>query len=203
MRERPILFSTPMIKAIIDGRKTMTRRLLKKQPLDILPMNVPNQWITLDVKEPEPHGKVIKCRFGVPGDRLWVRETFSLIEENGAQKIIYRADYPEIDSLELEECGYTAWKPSIFLPHQYSRITLEITNIRVERLQEITEDEAGKEGIPECRKPQRDTCFLCPFEKELCNVGFSNLWDSINGKTYPWSSNPWVWVIQFKKLEAV
>jgi hypothetical protein len=95
MTERPILFSTPMVRAILDGRKTMTRRVLRKQPLDIIPMNEPHRWISLDVREPEPHGKVVKCMYGQVGDRLWVRETFykSLINKgHDKPAIVYVAD---------------------------------------------------------------------------------------------------------------
>jgi len=187
---RPILFSTPMVQAILDGRKTTTRRVLKKQPLDILLMNVPNQWVTLDVREPEPHGKVVKCRFGQVGDHLWVRETFlkSLHNEGHERPAVsYLADYEELLN------GHWKKYPSIFMPRWASRITLEITDVKVERLHDITEEDAAKEGYPN----------ISPVEKitAINPVGwFSSLWDYINGKTYPWSSNPWVWVIEFKRV---
>lgn len=193
MKERPILFSTPMIKAILEGRKTMTRRLLKQQPLDIMPMNAPNEWVTLDTKEPTPHGKIIKCRFGVPGDCLWVRETWSYATDfgNSTDHIFYRASYKNggiYDDVER-------WKPSIYMPRHASRITLEITNVRIERLQDITEEDAIKEGCA------HTGLGVSADEIESAREQFEKLWDSINGKKYPWNSNPYVWVIEFQGRE--
>jgi hypothetical protein len=193
MRERPILFSGPMVNAILDGRKTMTRRVVKMQPLDILPMNVPDKWITLDVKEPEPHGKIIKCRLGFPGDRLWVRETFQIVPPN---TIFYKAD--------KENTATKGWKPSIFMPRWASRITLEITDVRIERLQEISREDAINEGLihvsgkiePDWwRNGINEGTYLSP------NKCFAALWDSINSKKHPWSSNSWVWAISFMRIK--
>jgi len=167
MKERPILFSTEMVKAILDGRKTMTRRVVKD----------PYKYIT--IPRPSPYGRV--------GDRLWVRETF-VIDADGMPD--YRADC---------DSGVIAWRPSIFMPRKLSRITLEITSVRVERLQEITEEDAIKEGAG----PGHILCSPTIFNPETetpkdYRTGFSYLWDAINRKTYPWESNPWVWVISFR-----
>ena len=173
MKERPILFSLPMIKAILEGRKTMTRRLLKQQPLDIMPMNAPNEWVTLDTKEPTPHGKIIKCRFGVPGDCLWVRETFHIDE--GDNIPFYKASEEHHEIFK--------WKPSIFMPRWASRITLEITNVRVDKLVTLDYNDAIKEGFESVEQ-------------------FKILWDKINSKKENclWQNNPYVWILEFRRM---
>lgn len=200
MRERPILFSGPMVRAILDGKKTMTRRVIKPQPemeLDgeILPDGTGGYgW------EPvlPPWSK---WPYQV-GDRLWVRETWQIIDgcDGPEDNPVYRAD----GELSYTDDEPFRWRPSIFMPRWASRIALEITAVRVERLQEITEEDARAEGIID------GGCLNCG-EHEPCGCNnpqpdardsFVWLWDSINGKTCPWSSNPWVWVISFKKQEA-
>ena len=164
MKEHPILFSTEMVKAILDGRKTMTRRVIKD----------PYKYIT--IPHPSPYGQV--------GDKLWVRETWTQFPDG--ESVVYKADGKPY---------FNVWKPSIFMPHKFSRITLEITNIRVERLQEINtkrHDEVAKEGWP-------FGYTGLSIEKAPVEL-FAELWDSINLKRgYSWGSNPWVWVIEFKK----
>lgn len=174
MRERPIIFSTPMVRAILDGHKTMTRRVYKS------------------------FGRFL---YGQIGDHLWVRETFSDTYELGDYPGIpfYKATYlqdwkgndPSPETWDIK------WKPSIFMPRQLSRITIEITNVRVERLQEINGKDAVAEGcglhIPDC-----DLLHFGGYKK--AKDEFHALWDSINGKKYPWLSNPFVWVIEFKRL---
>ena len=229
MSERPILFNSEMILAILDGRKTQTRRLLKKQPLDILPMHVPNQWVTLDTRDPN-HGSVIKCRFGTPGDRLWVRETWRpwSWHEGEPIQVQFKADrkhapadntstlsmerYDKIPEWEesiwlqieeeLKEKGVEPdgngwyhfdgdpplkWRPSLFMPRWASRILLKITKVRIERLQEISMQEAVAEGVPVLKG--------CPEPR----ISFHDLWDELYAKGgYSWDSNPWVWVIEFE-----
>ena len=124
-----------------------------------------------------------KCPYGQAGDHLWVRETFWK-HETGA--IFYKADNDNIRNGEK-------FKPSIFMPRSASRITLEITNIRVERLQEISNEDSLSEGIAIPDEP----VHFAPREY------FKILWNNINSKKYPWSSNPWVWVIEFKKVEKI
>ncbi len=168
MKERPIIFSTPMVKAILEGRKTMTRRIIK---------NIKG------ATEKYPKG-FAKCPYGVVGDRLWVKETY-FPNEGQVPNIIYKADWND-----RHKTGITftcQWKPSIFMPRIYSRITLETTNIRVERLQEITEEDAKKEGVME----GEDTGYY--------NEGFYRIWDKINGKD-SWKENPYVWVIEFRRI---
>ena len=189
MKERPILFSAPMVKAILDGQKTMTRRV-----------NSIGEYYISDKK----------CPYGVVGDRLWVRETWYYEEHMHdstegmpdlpcglySHRLVYKADctdYPVNVGV-----GRQGWKPSIFMPRWASRITLEITGISVERLQDITEEDAMKEGIPmEIDCPECDTA----------RKKFKNLWDSINGRGKKpgkaWNDNPWVWVIEFRRINNV
>lgn len=205
MKDRPILFSGPMVRAILDGRKTMTRRVITPQPEmemdgEILPDGTGGYgWGP--VLPPWP-----KWPYQI-GDRLWVRETWAtrdpIWDDDKAVSfmipatvdpgmIVYRAD-GEKDR---------KWRPSIHMPRWASRITLEIVNIRVERLREITEEDAEKEGANsefEC-----DVTTFCgggKIPESTYKLGFKHLWDSINDKTYPWSSNPWVWVIEFKRIK--
>lgn len=194
-KERPILFSAEMVRAILEGRKTMTRRALKWQPLDIIPcpryqIELDNgdikscvvAWVALTTTEPEPHGKMIRCRYGQPGDRLWVRETFSYTGDGDTitNQILYRSDGEQIDRDPI-------WRPSIHMPRWASRITLEIVNVKVERLQDISEADAQKEGMS----------FIGS------RAMFAKLWDSINAKRgYSWESNPWIWAIEFKRVEG-
>lgn len=175
-KERPILFSGEMVRAILEGRKTQTRRVMKPQPFDLIkswPANPKN-------------GQEIHCPYGNASDRLWVRETFA---EGGmirpGDKVSYAADWGE-DARVIRR-----WKPSIFMPRWASRITLEITNVRVERLQEITAADAKAEGVE-------------PFlnrDATAWRAGFQVGWDALNAKRgHSWEKNPWVWVIEFKKV---
>lgn len=201
VKEHPILFSSEMVRAILEGRKTQTRRVVK------LP-----QWSTLDWNdfEVDDHGTPalicedtgcmadVPCPYGQPGDRLWVRETFDLdwgYDDQGKKEwnVIYRADLkPE------EEADDAKWKPSIFMPRWASRITLEIVNVRVERVQEINEADAQHEGWFFQNVGMNDT--YDPVTMDCARRWYADLWDKINGKQYPWASNPWVWVVEFKRL---
>ena len=175
--ERPILFSPAMVRAILSGQKTQTRRIAK-----------PALWPILDealrVNGHPCHQFLvgnIPCPYGEPGDRLWVRETFSHVPGEG---VAYRATNPELDG--------APWKPSIHMPRWASRITLEITEVRVQRLQDISEDDVYAEG---CASGLRHDPFACDGTNDWC---FPHLWDSINGGTHNWESNPWVWALSFQ-----
>lgn len=209
MKERPILFSGEMVRAILEGRKTQTRRTLKQQPIDILPMNIPDEWVTLETRDPN-HGRVIKCRHGVPGDRLWVRESFSFHNEMGIGKthktgISYKAGGyksfsrpTEDSSFEKFNGEYDTWRPSIHMPRWASRITLEITGVRVERVQAISGADALAEGVwrpgPDADPDEVDRSYDAVTE-------YRKLWDELNDERgYSWASNPWVWVIEFRKV---
>jgi len=189
-RERPILFSSEMVKAILDGRKTMTRRAVRPQPQSpgVLTRG-DGLWRVLGKGEmTRPFTWEAECPFGQPGDQLWVREThFRFIEisaKGGANKVLYRADHPE---------WFCKWRPSIHMPRWASRITLEITAVRIERVQDITEEDAKKEGVLEVYRYGN-------FDGHLRDC-FHALWDSLNAKRgYGWENNPFVWTITFKRI---
>lgn len=216
MKEHPILFSTEMVKAILDGRKTQTRRLLKRQPLDILPMVDPvkDGWVTLDTRNPN-HGSIIKCRYGNVGDRLWVRESHTWVtlgeKDPWKDRAIDDGSFRRMpDGSPVSMCykadGYkipSTWRPSIHMPRWASRITLEIASIRVQRIQDISEEDAIAEGIPHYRDSEYWKMFNCKdgFSTKAKNA-FMSLWNSINEKRgYGWEKNPWVWVIEFKRVK--
>jgi hypothetical protein len=179
MKERPILFSAPMVRALLDGRKTQTRRIVKHRPTMI------------EVDGVTVHGKKQKCPYGQAGDRLWVRETWQLFPRiEGASRIYYRASCTAPSVLDDWR-----WTPSIHMPRWASRILLEVTAVRVERLQAISRADAAAEGIcfPEGEpKPPGYRCDRWPEEN------FAGLWDSINGAG-AWAANPWVWVVEFRR----
>lgn len=187
MKERPIIFSKPMVQAILEGRKSQTRRIVKTNASGRAQLAGRN-W---HLSDPE----VIKaCPFGAIGNRLWVREAFHVC--NGAQRwndgiYIYRADHGI--GISGSYIDTAKWKPSIFMPRLASRITLEITGIRVERLREISEEDAKAEGC----EPYRLPCHpdIGPFK-----AGYSVLWESINGAG-SWDRNQYVWVISFRRID--
>lgn len=198
VKERPILFSGPMVRAILDGRKTQTRRVVKGLPFDMDSVGcIPESGGLFHFWHFATDTHIDKrCPYGgihYPWDRLWVREAFHYVRDSESKALIeygYRAtgDYPG-----------AVWAPSIHMPRAASRITLEITNVRVERLGDISEEDAKAEGVEPSRNiwdpANPDTR---PFDSY--RMGFADLWDKINGKNCPWDSNPWVWVITFSKL---
>jgi len=206
VKERPILMSGPMVRAILEGRKTQTRRIVKPQPSGSNTQKDPYgwrwKWVPTDKRIPICEwGKdttgwisMLKhCPYGVHGDRLWVKETFAPhgIGDGG---IAYRADGPEWD----DECDIK-WKPSLFMPRWASRITLEIEAVRVERLIEISNDDAIAEGVV-----YRDSCWFATDDPKAlpwmtASGAYRELWESINGPG-SWDANPWVWVIQFPRF---
>lgn len=202
MKERPILFSGPMVRAILDGRKTQTRRVIKPtQPRD------DGMW-------PAGRNPVPDCPYGRPGDRLWVRETWG-ISLCGNRVSLSPEAWPDgwpVDRLRYAADGYdfglSTKRPSIHMPRWASRITLEITDIRVQRLRDISEDDAVAEGIEYGQSDGatsngRNRCFVNPVspnEEGTAQWAFSQLWDSINAERAPWASNPWVWAVSFKRI---
>lgn len=215
VRERPILFSGPMVKAILEGRKTQTRRVINPQPSEAW-MNNPNiDWSEyykrgrfgfkkyLWVCHPTENKEIV-CPYGQVGDRLWVRETWAKAAPcvSVQPNIVYRANYNH--PLDIQPHGYgipelgndTKWRPSIFMPRWASRITLEITNIRVERLHEIRVEDIVAEGVA----PENNKAY--PGHLGIYVEAWREGWDKINGKRKgcAWSNNPWLWVIEFKKL---
>ena len=186
MRERPILFSGPMVRAILEGRKTQTRRALQLdsswRKLIVLGHHK-NRFGALFGKQ-EPHVRLdqfVPCPYGQPGDRLWVREAWAVHPETGS--LLYRADDIAPTPIDIH------WKPSIHMPRKHSRIMLEITGIKVERVQDISWEDALAEGTDS--------------DPATTNAvgSFAKYWNYINGAE-AWDMNPWVWVVGFKKVEV-
>jgi hypothetical protein len=190
---KPILFSTLMVKAILEGRKTQTRRVVKMPPRKFLFED--GQW-------KGESGRVYKSPYGEVGDVIWVRETWTdPTPDQSGYPILYKADFPmtyhgtEADPTEtitLQEKDYK-WKPSLFMPRDACRLFLKIKNIRVERLQDISEEDSVSEGVKKNDWEFEDG--ECP---ETYKEGFKFLWESINGEK-SWEDNPFVWVIEFEK----
>ena len=181
--------SRGMIPPTLDGTKTQTRRVVRPQPPDL-----PGWWKRLHWAS-EQHfrkGGIHHCPYGVPGDRLWVRETWC----NGTPKPFYRADG------DFEPKGFIRWRPSIHMPRGASRITLEIRELWVERVQEITPEDCEAEGIAiDYDYPLVGPCGA--DEQLRASEPFAELWDSLNARRgYGWDVNPWVWVIVFRRMGA-
>jgi hypothetical protein len=201
MKERPIIFNGPMVRAILEGRKTQTRRALKLQN------DVATKVAEYHTGEPSLgfayYRKIggvwhrslpFACPFGKVGDRLWVKETFAIYGDEEKYVMHYKADR---DSWPTKGCG---WRPSIHMPRRASRITLEITNVRVERLQDISDEDAKAEGVYAFHS-QSPGLEAKPYYRSLYSPTelFQMLWDSINGEG-AWDCNEWVWVIEFKRV---
>jgi hypothetical protein len=196
MKERPILFNAEMVRAILDGRKTQTRRIMKFVETNQPPTN-PDKFIATD-------GFLATCPYGIPGDRLWVRETWCAVADGPigiCPGIAYRVDNSIAwrDTLPDGTTVYNAskpqiwkWRPSIHMPRWASRITLEVVSVRVERVQDIGDTDALAEGI----YPITDSLSNCNGARYY----FQSLWDSINAAPHAWADNPWVWVVEFRKV---
>lgn len=217
MKERPILFSAPMVRAILDGSKTQMRRVAPITDLNIKPHS--DDMVTWGVSFSKPvkgslgsysGGKfsidqaqrIIASMFnpyGVQGDRLWVRETWAEVGNMDPGLIVYRADYPDCVPRQYQNvppASEITWKPSIHMFCRHSRILLEITGVRVERLNDISEADARAEGAKPYLLP------VNPSREQLRHVdGYASLWNSINGAG-SWAENPWVWVVEFRRIEA-
>ena len=214
-KERPIIFRGDMVRAILDGRKTQTRRVVKAardrngSGCELAPCEIAGE-----VNGADPDYSF--CPYGQPGDRLWVRESFcealsNYEEEREQTTVYYRADGQEVvvddgdGYAETNKDGTlkSPWKPSIHMPRWASRITLEITDIRVERLQDISEDDADSEcfggDIPGNIFPDLFPGNFDAWGHLSIPECFGRVWDAINGQG-SWSANPWVWVLEFKRL---
>lgn len=248
MKERPILFSSPMVRALLAGRKTQTRRVVKPKPAEALNFlggrcdgsisgaddielrwdaccdddgkRLDPQWLAFCAEYPEEGCLPIGRAYGQPGDRLWVRETFA---HDGAETL-YAADCSDAELAEerklrrefrgiADEFPGGHWRPSIHMPRALSRIMLQITDVRVERLQEISETDAIDEGVLGLGKDWNASAFPDYYEAFAIAAGnhtkpplgptpverYVKLWEQRNGAG-SWAANPWVWVIEFERL---
>lgn len=256
MKERGMIFNGEMTRAILDGRKTQTRRIMKVQPSeDFTPMNMALEtdykarWYTPGVVDKDgylqPASKEVfgvsnenegySCPFGAVGDRIWVRETWAILgNEDGCcidwEEKLCKADERSAARIYRASCEQKpgnyglwsipddadwkphtkdhqyegAWRPSIHMPRWASRILLEITDVRVERLSAISEEDATAEGVPPAGSllPDYPGTFLTPKgDFATAKVAFQRLWESIYGEE-SWKANGWVWVISFKRVEG-
>ena len=206
-KERPILFSGAMVRAILNGTKTQTRRIMKPQP-ELYHQNKPdqNKLVQWSWSSKDPRTPVYWCEdaehnskwwdfwdsgyspYGNPVDRLWVRETWAIsgwYKNPAGGDPLPRYEYRAFPADGTDFRCVSSWKPSIHMPRVASRLTLEIVSVRVERLQDISAEDAIAEGMP-----LDDAVY-----------DYSRLWEKINGAG-SWEQNPWVWVVEFKKLET-
>lgn len=191
VKERGILFSAPMVRAILDGRKTQTRRVVKDQRLDgvadVLRRASPRRRGEYEFMWAEPDHEISLKPYAVPGERLWVRETWREHPETGLPE--YRAN---------DDFDGVRWRPSIFMPRWASRIMLDVVSVRIERLQDITEADILAEGV------------TVPIAAELSGIPWSSIptlhaawrygWEAING-VESWGANSWVWRIEFRRTQ--
>ena len=211
MKERPILFSAPMVRAILAGRKTQTRRAVKGSPGRVtwspIVLNGYGGWC-------DEHGRPAPCPYGKPGDRLWVRETwqhsnFPLGPYDESCSVFYRADYMDDphgpDGEKSPEGKYRTWVPSIHMFRSASRILLEVTDVRVERLQDISDrgpqNDCTAEGVFHCGMdvPRYEEWGASGFRSSEKYM-YRQLWESINSAG-SWDANPWVWVVEFRRAD--
>ncbi|EPH9933864.1 morphogenetic protein [Klebsiella oxytoca] len=189
MKERGMIFNGEMVRAILDGRKTQTRRPVK------FPVHDKNLGCELAGNELAGElsaGNYLNSAFGKPGNRIWVRETWAEAGASAPDLKLYRANYPEhVPSIyeNVPPAEEIRWTPSIHMPRTASRIQLEITDVRVERLRSMSQDDARAEGVIAASGPME------------AGLAFRELWDSIYGEE-SWKANPWVWVIEFKRVEG-
>jgi hypothetical protein len=207
MRERPILLSGPLVRAILEGRKTQTRRPVKADGIadavtgHFYPSIGLAQFRRADGRDSLP----LRCPYGVPGDQLWVRETWHTDQPDleaaraqhedvmSASPIYYR----ESEVVRQNPHAGWRWRPSIHMPRWVSRINLEVTEVRVERLQAITEEDAKAEGLA-CDPTMPEGTDKRPTNRTR-RGSFALLWDSIYAAA-PWHQSPWVWVVSFRRL---
>lgn len=230
MKERPILFSASMVRALLDGSKTQTRRTITVPHRGAFALRDDGSgWWPYQSDDGESvlcndgNEYPMSCPHGAPGDRLWARETWRLWESGswcGSEPLdpdvvtgsltAYDPEWLKTRPLEYRADGGDSdgpWRPGIFMPRWASRITLEVTDVRVQRLQEIDELDSLAEGIPEV---PRCGCDVCRMTSGMCTADageqvrqYADLWDHINGKRpgCRWDDNPWVWAITFKRVK--
>jgi hypothetical protein len=226
MKERPIIFNGPMVRAILSGTKTQTRRVVKLQPTGEWKIDTPpvlgritskhhlkerfGVFVRLDIETCFPLASLIPCPYGHPGDRLWVRETWAAPHAYDHLPPRLIPQDARIHYAASEERGGLLWSSSIYMPRWASRITLEVIDVRVERLQDISEADAMAEGVRGYPFRPDEGWPICTGYMVGDDDGkttlhpkpqdpYRLLWESINGPG-SWDTDPWVWVIQFKRI---
>lgn len=233
MIERPILFSAPMIRALLAGTKTQTRRAVRVQPSARVgaAQVAAGLWAWLRGDDGSIESLILgkgRCPFGQPGDRLWVRETWCkgcAHEDDDSVCIAYRAsqgpndgpassllvnNIPRPEGVALWKDSDEVWRPSIFMPRWASRILLEVTDVRVERLQDISEADAAAEGVEQygtgkdgglrsINKTWRAYGHEDTQHAVSAHASYRSLWNAINGAN-SWDANPWVWAVSFRRV---
>jgi hypothetical protein len=193
MKEHAVILGSEMVRAILEGRKTQTRRVIKPQPSegDLVGFSFFSGDDAIEMRNyPLRQSRIVKCPYGQPGDRLWVKETWNLTAQG---KPYYRAAYTSDAEKEMMHHRIAPWKSARFMPRIFSRITLEVVRIRVERVQEISTKDCVAEGMT----------WDGPCGLNVALEKYMDLWDKLNAKRgYGWEVNPWVWVIEFKLLEV-
>ena len=230
-KSRPIIMSSDSVRAILENRKTQTRRVMKPQPTigkegyysDFSPYPdstaywyeraeidkdgemYPGKKVFGVSSEDGEEGHV--CHFGAPGDRLWVREAWKIVTSIEKTWCSYKADFQEHTLAEMaQRCknfgNGTGWKSPMFMPRKYSRLTLEITNVRCERVQEITTADIEQEGFVRLDTTGNSYVDIAGMQHMFSE--FAEIWDKLNGKRKgcTWEDNPFTWVIEFKKIEG-
>ncbi|HCD2907194.1 hypothetical protein N5I54_25740 [Klebsiella quasipneumoniae] len=212
MKERGMIFNGEMVRAILDGRKTQTRRPIKWKQTRFTEIGEREDGSKWPWSEDAEHACDFwhPCPFGAVGDRIWVRETFCTVDDTqygGGKWVDYRAtpkfeaSHPAGWDCAPNDAEALKWRPSIHMPRWASRILLEITDVRVERLNAISQEDAQAEGMeltgwrPTYSDPDSGGEVLTPYDN------FAQLWESIYGEE-SWKANPWVWVIEFKRVEG-
>lgn len=211
--DRPIIFGSESVKAILEGRKTQTRRVVKDAPADWMGYKFHQmvgriaQWVPKSSYHSHHAHQESICPYGKVGDEVWVRESFR--ELGSAQKIDGQLPWrgsPDICVYKSDGDYDGPWRSPIHMPRWASRITLEITGVRVERLEDISEADAQAEGVEPSHYGDltvipEQIVSRSIFPKSCHRYGFGVAWDKINGKKHPWASNPWVWAVEFRVLK--
>lgn len=202
MKEHPIIFNTEMTQAILNDHKTQTRRVMKSQPGEDGSFKYKKGK---QVFFGNPKSMAYLCPLYKVGDRLWVRETFAQSPDG----IMYKASEEDYGMMEPDDC--MIWKPSIHMPKWAARIWLEVVDVRVERLQDISEEDAKAEGVlkfsdyhlgPSQRIAEDDEKRDRTQGSHPYTIAFASLWDSINfNRGFGWINNQWLWVITFKRVK--
>jgi hypothetical protein len=221
VKERPILFSGEMVRAILAGRKTQTRRVIKDatgaywdhrgyQP--VVKEGSIHHWIFQETGQVNPYWTPRDCPYGQPGDRLWVREAFivtppcwtdnendyNIRDDNDEGRIIEYTATCDREAIRCAADYHLHVRPSIHMPYWASRIKLEVTKIHAQRVQEISGMDAKREGVNIPAYLPQDGADL-----DWARMEYSHLWDRINAKRgFTWESNPWVWVVEFKVIHV-